>query len=166
MHRSVSKSTIPSSRMNREVVGQISTHGASSQWLHRSTPKWRRGVGELTALDVLDPGAEDADSDAMLVLARDRARVTSDAAALVDDKAIAHDRDPHPADAPGWRIDARRSRDTVEPGCVRRLHQYRRRPEDANRAVARGHRMILNSCEDVLAGAIIPASGGRIAQPG
>lgn len=41
MQRSLSKSTIPSSRLNSACVGQIFTHGASVQWLHRITPKDR-----------------------------------------------------------------------------------------------------------------------------
>lgn len=39
MQRSLSKSTIPSSRLNSAPVGQIFTHGASVQWLQRITPK-------------------------------------------------------------------------------------------------------------------------------
>ena len=39
MQRSESKSTMPSSRLNSACVGQIETHGASSQWLQRSTEK-------------------------------------------------------------------------------------------------------------------------------
>jgi hypothetical protein len=45
MQASLSKSTIPSSRRYRAVVGQISTHGAASQWLQRSTVKNRRTSG-------------------------------------------------------------------------------------------------------------------------
>src|ERR1700736_975969 len=45
MQRSESKSTIPLSRRKSAVVGQISIHGALSQWLHRSTPKWREVSG-------------------------------------------------------------------------------------------------------------------------
>src|SRR5512144_864028 len=41
MQRSLSKSTIPSSRLNKAWVGQIFTHGASVQWLHRITPNER-----------------------------------------------------------------------------------------------------------------------------
>jgi hypothetical protein len=41
MQRSESKSTMPSSRLNKAFVGQIFTHGASVQWLHRITPKSR-----------------------------------------------------------------------------------------------------------------------------
>ena len=37
MQRSPSKSTIPSSRVNIAVTGQIVVHGASSQWLQRRT---------------------------------------------------------------------------------------------------------------------------------
>src|SRR2546425_4762403 len=45
MHSDSSKSTRPSSRWYIAVTGQISTHGASSQWLQRSTAKWRRTAG-------------------------------------------------------------------------------------------------------------------------
>ena len=45
MQRESSKSTMPSWRRNRAVVGQIATHGASSQWLHRLTEKNRRVSG-------------------------------------------------------------------------------------------------------------------------
>src|SRR5579875_822551 len=45
MQRSLSKSTMPSSRLNNAFVGQIATQGASVQWLHRSTPKARAEVG-------------------------------------------------------------------------------------------------------------------------
>ena len=41
MHRSLSKSTMPSSRLNSAWVGQIFTHGASVQWLQRITPNER-----------------------------------------------------------------------------------------------------------------------------
>ena len=46
MHRRGSKSTIPSRRLNSAVVGQISTQGASSQWLQRVTWKVRRVSGK------------------------------------------------------------------------------------------------------------------------
>ncbi len=45
MQRFPSKSTMPSRRRKRAVVGQISTHGASSQWLQRVTWKVRRVSG-------------------------------------------------------------------------------------------------------------------------
>ena len=45
MQRSLSKSTMPSSRMNSACVGQPFTHGASVQWLHRMTPISRVVVG-------------------------------------------------------------------------------------------------------------------------
>src|SRR5258705_8712390 len=45
MHRSPLKSTIPLSRLKRAVTGQMVMHGASSQWLHRSTEKNRRVSG-------------------------------------------------------------------------------------------------------------------------
>src|SRR5579875_3230128 len=38
MHRSASKSTMPSSRLKSALVGQIVTQGASVQWLQRRTP--------------------------------------------------------------------------------------------------------------------------------
>src|SRR5512132_340622 len=45
MQRLWSKSTMPSERLKSAVVGQISMHGASSQWLQRSTVKCRRVFG-------------------------------------------------------------------------------------------------------------------------
>lgn len=45
MQRRLSKSTIPSSRRYSAVTGQISTQGASSQWLQRITEKSRRESG-------------------------------------------------------------------------------------------------------------------------
>src|SRR5689334_9703417 len=47
MHASESKSTMPSSRLNSALVGQIFTHGASVQWLQRITPKSRRESGKV-----------------------------------------------------------------------------------------------------------------------
>jgi hypothetical protein len=41
IHRLPSKSTMPLSRLNSAVTGQIVTHGASSQWLHLRTEKNR-----------------------------------------------------------------------------------------------------------------------------
>ena len=58
MQRSLSKSTMPSARLKSAWVGQISTHGASSQWLQRITPNERRVSGNDAAVDVLHPGAE------------------------------------------------------------------------------------------------------------
>src|SRR5438552_8915774 len=45
MQRSPLKSTMPLSRRNKAVTGQIVMHGASSQWLHLSTEKNRRVSG-------------------------------------------------------------------------------------------------------------------------
>ena len=47
MQRSASKSTMPSSRRKRALVGQMVMQGASSQWLHRSTRKCRRLSGKV-----------------------------------------------------------------------------------------------------------------------
>src|SRR4051794_22276592 len=47
MHASPSKSTMPSSRVNKAFVGQIFTHGASVQWLQRMTAKSRVDVGNV-----------------------------------------------------------------------------------------------------------------------
>ena len=47
MQRPVSKSTMPSGRLNIAVVGQISTHGGSSQWLQRRTAMSRRVAGKV-----------------------------------------------------------------------------------------------------------------------
>src|SRR5436190_8868277 len=44
---SLSKSTMPSSRVNSELVGQIYTQGASVQWLQRMTPKSRVESGKV-----------------------------------------------------------------------------------------------------------------------
>ena len=41
MQSELSKSTMPSSRLNSAWVGQIVTQGASVQWLHRMTPMSR-----------------------------------------------------------------------------------------------------------------------------
>ena len=45
MQRSPLKSTMPSGRLYSATVGQIVTHGASVQWLQRSTVKYRRVFG-------------------------------------------------------------------------------------------------------------------------
>ncbi len=96
------------SRRKSAVVGQISTHGAASQWLQRITPKWRLVCRKLALLDVLDPRAEDADRYAMLFLAGDRAGVTADAAVVIDYEAVAQfdfpqqpARSDRPADSSG-----------------------------------------------------------------
>src|SRR5690606_41073313 len=47
MHDAVSKSTMPSGRRKSADVGQISTQGASSQWLQRSTEKCREVWGNV-----------------------------------------------------------------------------------------------------------------------
>lgn len=47
MQRSLSKSTMPSSRLNNAVVGQIVTQGASVQWLQRITPIDRSVSGNV-----------------------------------------------------------------------------------------------------------------------
>ena len=47
-------------------------------------------VGKLPLLDVLDPGAVDADRHLVLRLARGRARVTADALAVVDEEGVVH----------------------------------------------------------------------------
>src|SRR5690349_6126322 len=47
MQRSLSKSTMPSDRLNRAVVGQIVTQGASVQWLQRRTPNARVDSGNV-----------------------------------------------------------------------------------------------------------------------
>jgi hypothetical protein len=45
MHACLSKSTMPSSRLNIALVGQAVTHGASTHWLQRVTWKLRRASG-------------------------------------------------------------------------------------------------------------------------
>ncbi|SUZ95819.1 uncharacterized protein METZ01_LOCUS48673 [marine metagenome] len=47
MQRASSKSTMPSGRVNRAVVGQIVTQGASSQWLQRWTLNSRLLSGKV-----------------------------------------------------------------------------------------------------------------------
>lgn len=47
MQRDVSKSTIPSVRLNSAEVGQIVTQGASEQWLHRITENVRFVFGHV-----------------------------------------------------------------------------------------------------------------------
>src|SRR5262245_50923628 len=47
MQDSPSKSTMPSSRLNSALVGQILTHGASVQWLQRITAKSRGESGNV-----------------------------------------------------------------------------------------------------------------------
>jgi hypothetical protein len=55
-------------------------------------------VGKGAFLYVLDPGAEDADRDVVLVLAGNRARMASDTSVLVDHKAVTHARlSPQPS---------------------------------------------------------------------
>src|ERR1035438_2334928 len=90
MQRSGSKSTIPSSRLYSAVTGQISTHGASVQWLqvtaqNREMPP---RVRELTPLDVLHPRPKHPQLHPVLDLARDRARVAADAPRLVKHERI------------------------------------------------------------------------------
>jgi hypothetical protein len=46
MQRRLSKSTIPSDRVQSAVTGQISVQGASAQWLQRITWKLRRTSGK------------------------------------------------------------------------------------------------------------------------
>ena len=46
IHDRLSKSTIPSGRMNIAVVGQAVTHGESAHWLQRVTWKERRAWGK------------------------------------------------------------------------------------------------------------------------
>jgi hypothetical protein len=43
----VSKSTMPSDRLNKAEVGQIATHGASEQWLHRMMENERSALGHV-----------------------------------------------------------------------------------------------------------------------
>jgi len=47
MQTSVSKSTIPSSRLKRAPVGQIATQGALLQWLQRRTENERLVSGQI-----------------------------------------------------------------------------------------------------------------------
>jgi len=47
IHLLVSKSTMPSDRLYKADVGQIVTHGASVQWLHRMTENDRLVSGQV-----------------------------------------------------------------------------------------------------------------------
>ena len=91
MQRRLSKSTMPSMRRYSVPVGQIATHGAVSQWLQRRTPKCRLVSGNRALLDVFHPGAKHAYWNLVLLLAGYGAGMTTDAAILVDDKAVAHE---------------------------------------------------------------------------
>jgi hypothetical protein len=52
------------------------------------------GVREAALLDILHPGAIDAQGDVVLSLAGDRAGVATDTLAVVDDEAVVHSEDP------------------------------------------------------------------------
>src|SRR5207245_11310153 len=82
-------------------------------------------VRESPPFDVLDPGAEDAEGHLVLLFARHGARVTADAAALVDHEAVAH--------AASLRVSA--TGDPPRP-CPRSWRRRRRQPQGA-RATAR-----------------------------
>ena len=51
--------------------------------------KMAAGVGKLTLLDVLDPGAENTEGNVVFLLAGDGARVTADAAVMINDETVA-----------------------------------------------------------------------------
>ena len=53
MQASLSKSTIPSGRVNIAPVGQAATHGASSHWLQRVTWKARLACGKTPTSTLL-----------------------------------------------------------------------------------------------------------------
>ena len=89
MQLSSSKSTTPLSARNSALVGQIVMHGASSHWLQRITENVRPVFGERAGLDVLDPGAVDAERHVVLALARNRAGVAPDAGVAVEQEAEA-----------------------------------------------------------------------------
>ena len=48
------------------------------------------GIGKFPFLDVFDPSPIDADRQIVFLLAGDRAGVTADALAVVDDEAVIH----------------------------------------------------------------------------
>ena len=76
----------------RRLLAMVASHHA----------EMAAGVGEGTLLDVLDPGAKDADRDLVLILAGNRAGVTSDASVLVDHEAVTHPRiSPHSSSTQG-----------------------------------------------------------------
>jgi hypothetical protein len=60
------------------VVAMVAAHHA----------EMAAGVRKLTFFNVFDPGAEDAERDVMLFLAGDRARMTPDAAVVIDYEAV------------------------------------------------------------------------------
>src|ERR1700737_5224415 len=66
----------------RRLVAMIAAHHAEVA----------ADVGKGAFLFVLDPGAEDADRDLMLILAGHRARMAADTPVLVDHKAVTHAR--------------------------------------------------------------------------
>ena len=53
MHACLSKSTMPSARVNMALVGQAATQGASAHWLHRVTWKARRACGNTPTSTLL-----------------------------------------------------------------------------------------------------------------
>jgi hypothetical protein len=72
MHADLSKSTMPSSRLNIADVGHAVTHGASVHWLHRVTWKLRRASGntptstDFTYVRVTDSGTSFSDLHAVV----------------------------------------------------------------------------------------------------
>src|SRR5512135_2248321 len=72
MHADLSKSTMPSGRVNMAAVGQAATHGASVHWLHRVTWKARQTCGNvptstfLTKVRVTDSGTSFSDLQAVV----------------------------------------------------------------------------------------------------
>ena len=53
MQASLSKSTMPSGRVNIALVGHAATHGASSHWLQRVTWNARRACGNVPTSTLL-----------------------------------------------------------------------------------------------------------------
>src|SRR5437764_4595937 len=72
MHTDLSKSTMPSGRVNIAEVGHAVTHGASAHWLHRVTWKARRACGnvptsaDLTYVRVTPSGTSFSDLHAVV----------------------------------------------------------------------------------------------------
>jgi hypothetical protein len=78
------------------VVAMVATHHA----------EMAAGVRKLTFFNVLDPGAEDPERDVMLFLAGDRARMTPDAAVVIDNEAVPQFEFPRSSASVGKRPDS------------------------------------------------------------
>ena len=80
----LSKSTMPSARLNMAVVGQAVTQGACALIAARYLVRAAR-LGRDADVDVLYIGARDADRNNVFRLAGSGAGMTTDATSVVDD---------------------------------------------------------------------------------